>query len=287
MPVKDFAKFTLIPMIFLLITLYWITQVNWVLNKADRPTYAVATDNSCDRLTTGQACWYPIGDSKEISLLIGDSISAAYIDTFISKSHSDGKTAVSMTLAGCQFITRSSTQDSKYSTLSQIFNQKWALNQQTCFDHNEDIMQFIKQYKPKKVFLSQHAVNNEYSILGISKLDLRELRLKNIRSLYNATEELLVIGSPPLLKSGQIIAQQTLFKMFGDTSNIKLSQLDPYFISDDEFMNLNLVESGIDYYSLKPIFCDKYTCKVFENGWLYFDLSHLSTLGAKKLFALF
>jgi hypothetical protein len=219
--------------------------------------------------------------------LIGDSISAAYIDTFISKSHADRKTAVTMTLAGCQFITRNSAQNSKYSVLAQNFNRKWALNQQTCFDHNEKIVQFIKQYKPKKIFLSQHTANDGYSILGISKLDLRELRITNIRTLDDMTEELLVIGPPPLLKSGQVIATQTLFKIFGDTSDIRFSHLDPDFNHDDEYMSLNLAKYGISYSSLKPLFCDTRDCKVFENGWLYFDLSHLSTLGAKRLFYLF
>jgi hypothetical protein len=196
LPFKNLTIFTVLPLIFLFIALYWHTQVTWVYNKNARPVYAVGTDTKCNRLSSGEPCWYPIGGSREISLLIGDSISAAYIDTFISKSHSDRKTAVTMTLAGCQFVTRNSAQNSKYSVLAQNFNQKWALNQQTCFDHNEKIVQFIKQYKPKKIFLSQHTANNGYSNLGISKLDLRKLRITNIRTLNDLTGELLVIGPP-------------------------------------------------------------------------------------------
>jgi hypothetical protein len=93
--------------------------------------------------------------------------------------------------------------------------------------------------------------------------------------------------APPLYKSGQVIATQTLFKIFGDTSDRRFSNLDPDYIHDDEYMSLNLAKYGISYASLKPFFCDTRDCKVFENGWLYFDLSHISTLGAKKLFNLF
>lgn len=287
LPFKNIIIFTVLPLIFLFIALYWVTQVTWVYNKTARPVYAAGTDTKCDRLASGQPCWYPTGGSREISLLIGDSVSAAYIDTFISKSHSDRKTAVTMTLAGCQFVTRNSAQNSKYSVLAQNFNQKWGLNKQTCFDHNEKIVQFIKQYKPKKVFLSQHTVNNGYSTLGVSKLDLRELRITNIRTLNDLAEELLVIGAPPLSKSGQVMATQTLFKIFGDTSDIRFSNLDPDFIHDDKYMSLKLAKYGISYSSLMPLFCDTRDCKVFENGWLYFDLSHISTLGAKRLFYLF
>jgi hypothetical protein len=286
-PLKHFVIFSVLPLIFLLITFYWVTQVKWVYNKIDRPTYAAGTDAKCDILSSGQPCWYPLAESEEVNMLIGDSVATAYIDAFISKSHSDGKTAVTMTLAGCQFITRNSAAISKYLTLSQNFNQKWALNQQTCFDHNERIVEFINQHKPKRVFLSQHAVNNEYSILGISKLDLRELRIINIKELSKMTENLLVIGSPPLLKSDQIVASQTIFKIFGDTSDIKVTNLDPDFISDDEYMSVNLEKHGIKYFSLKPIFCDQLYCKVFENGWLYMDISHVSALGAKKLINIF
>jgi len=287
LPFKHFVIFNVLPLIFLLIALYWVTQVKWVFNKSDRPTYAVGTDVKCDRLTSGQPCWYPLGDSTGINLLIGDSVSAAYIDTFVTKSHIDGRTAVTMTLAGCDFVTRSTVASLNYFILSQKFSTRLASNKQTCFDHNEDIIKFIGQHEIEKVFLSQHIVTNAYSNLGISNIDLRELRVENIRVLAKISKELLVIGAPPLLKSDQIVASQTLFKVFGNTSNIKDTNLNPDFIIDDEYMRKSLEKYGVNYSSLKPIFCDQFYCKVFENGWLYFDASHLSILGAKKLFNIF
>jgi len=287
LPFKHFVIFNVLPLIFLLVALYWVTQVKWVFNKSDRPTYAVGTDVKCDRLTSGQPCWYPLADSTGINMLIGDSVSAAYIDTFVTKSHTDGKNAVTMTLAGCQFVTRNTAAGSEYTLLSQEFNKKLALNKQTCFDHNEDIVQFIYQNKPEKVFLSQHIVNNGYSNLGISKIDLRDLRVENIIELAKITEELIVIGASPLLRSDQIVASQTLFKVFGDTSSIRVANLDPDFISDDEYMRKSLEKHRVNYFSLKPIFCEQLYCKVFENGWLYIDTSHISTLGAKKLLNIF
>jgi hypothetical protein len=285
--VKNFIKFIAIPLLTLSIMLFWISQTKWVLNETSRPIYAAATDTKCERLSSGNPCWYPVVGSRNISLLIGDSVSTAYADTFVAKSHSDGATAVTMTLGGCQFISRDSVLQSKYFTLTQKFNDKWALNQKTCFDHNEDIIQFIKNNKPEKVFLSQHTVNNEYTYLDISKFDLRELRIRNIIELNQITKELIVIGAPPLLNSSRVIAEQTMFKVFGDTTNVKIDELQSDFITDDDYMNVNAVKYGINYVSLKPIFCDIYTCKMFENSWLYFDASHLSILGARKLFDIF
>jgi len=285
--VRNIIKFMVLPLITLSILLFWVSQTKWVLNESNRPIYAAATDTKCDRLSSGSPCWYPIVGSRNISLLIGDSVPGAYADTFVTKSNLNGTTAVTLTLAGCQFITRNSASGSEYSTLTQNFNVKWALNRKTCFDHNEGIIEFIKKYKPEKVFLSQHTVNDEYSYLGISKFDLRELRIRNIIELNQITKKLVVISAAPLLNSNISIAEQTLFKIFGDTSNVKFDKLQPDFIIEDAYMMLSSEKYGINYVSLKPVFCDKRTCKVFEKNWLYFDTSHLSTLGARKLFDIF
>lgn len=285
--VRNIIKFIALPLITLLMLLFWTSQTKWVLNESNRPVYASTTDTKCERLSSGNPCWYPAVGSRNISLLIGDSVSTGYADTFVAKSNLNGTTAVTLTLAGCQFITRNSVSSSKYSVLTQNFNVKWAVNQKTCFDHNEGIIEFIKKYRPEKVFLSQHTVNQDYSYLDISKFDLRELRIRNIIELNQITKKLVVIGAPPLLNSNISIAEQTLFKVFGDSSNVKFDKLQPDFIIEEEYMKLSSAKYGINYVSLKPIFCDKRICKVFEKNWLYFDTTHLSTLGARKLFDIF
>jgi hypothetical protein len=49
--------------------------------------------------------------------------------------------------------------------------------------------------------------------------------------LNQITKKLVVISAAPLLNSNISIAEQTLFKIFGDTSNVKFDKLQPDFIT--------------------------------------------------------
>jgi hypothetical protein len=277
-------RFSFLPLIFFISLLFTPAIQHFSLVSHQMPKYASSSDSNCDRLNSGIPCVYKVTEKSGTALLIGDSIATAYADEFVTQSNARGLTAVTMTLAGCAFITRDNSKEPYFQGLAKQFEQKIGENQQSCFQHNQAIINFIKNYSPKKVFLSQHTVDKPDFHPQVSIIDQRNLRLQNIEFLNQISNNLVVVGAPPLLTQNAEIAKRTFFKIFGSKNSIKEKSLQPQYEIEDSFYLRELSYSKINYRSLKEIFCQESFCDVFRNDkWLYFDPSHLSLDGAKLL----
>lgn len=281
---KPLALLIFTPLLIFFLILNTLANKNFSFRDGSMPKYAGTSDKGCDRLNSGRPCYYLVANQRGTALLIGDSIAVAYTDEFIRQSNLQGLTAVTMTLAGCKFIASSSLSAKKYEGLFTNYKEKWANNKQTCLDHNRDISKFISTQRPSVVYLSQHTVDKIYYQPQISISDYRSLELISIESLNKISNRLIVIGPPPLLKDTQVIAQGTLFKIFGSHKKLNIGEIQPEYVKEDEYFVEQLLALGISYKSLQETFCPNSTCEIFKNGkWLYFDPSHLSRYGATFL----
>lgn len=285
---EPLAKFVIVPLVIFILLLFTIANNNFSFVSGSMPKYAGSSDDNCNRLNSGKPCYYPVSNQKGTSLLIGDSIATAYADEFVQQSARLGFTAITMTLAGCNFIRSSNLETRRYLGLFANHDGKIGDNEQTCFDHNRDIISFITKYKPHVVYLSQHTIDKVNFEPQISIQDYRDLVLQEIASLARITPNLVVIGPPPLLPADLKIAEGTLFKIFGSKMNIESKRVHPEYFKEDEFLKMHLADIGVTYRSLREVFCSNLECTTFKNGkWLYFDSSHLSVEGASYLKGLF
>jgi len=286
---KSIGLFSAVPVVISTILLSLYTQTPGTFKTDELPIYAGNLDAQCDRLTSGNACWYPIQDAKGVALLIGDSVAIAYSEEFIKQSHEQNMTAVTMGLAGCSYIRKSSVDNLQFPKLFDVYSSKVANNRVTCFEHNDNVVEFVNKYSPKVVFLSQHSVdqeNEEY--LEISKRKLRNLRIQNQRDFPSIERNLVVVGASPLLPYTRLVAMPTLWSVVGSREPVEIADLNDDYLKEDRYLLTELVKQGIEYRSLLSLFCGNTSCPVFrDKKWIFRDSSHVSVYGSTYLLNIF
>lgn len=282
---KSILCFCIIPIIFSVIFMNISNTMNPLLSKEKFPDYAGSADPQCNRLQTGKACWYNHKDSQKIALLIGDSIAMGYSQAFIEQMKIQKLTAVTLGLLGCSFILPSDHLKSTSPELYSILGTKAGDNEVSCFDHNRNILEFISQFKPELIYLSQHSIDSEnLEYLKINRESLELLRAQNISALNSRAKKLIVLGATPLFSSKVLIATPTIWKIHGRTTPVPLTDLEESYLADDQKMNELLSKSGIIYVSLVKYFCSKGECPLIQSQKrIYRDGSHISVFGSSLL----
>ena len=286
---QSLIVFIIVPLITASSFLALVTKTPGTFKKEELPVYAGDLDVECNRLTSGNACWYPRESGQGMALLIGDSIAIAYAEEFIRQSHEQNMTAVTMGLAGCSFITEQTVSKLNFPKLFNVMNSRVANNEVTCFQHNENVMRFVNRHKPKVIFLSQHSVDEDNEkYLEVEKKTLRRLRLQNIVNLNSLGQNLVVVGASPLLPPSRLVAMPTIWSVVGSRKPIMIEDLNVDFLDEDRYLKRQKKSLSINYRSVLNIFCGPTSCEVFKDGkWIFRDSSHLSVYGSTFLKGIF
>jgi hypothetical protein len=157
--------------------------------------------------------------------------------------------------------------------------------QQSCFEHNESIIEWVKAHPKVMVFISQRSTSIRPST--ISEADYRNILLKNLIYLKSLSARLTVIGPNPefpdasqFFQSGLLIWQKAYIppKSFPATSMIAEPS------RDNSFYLSRLPSEGIGYVDSILPFCNLKLCtRWYSSMWLYTDYDHLSVYGAERL----
>jgi hypothetical protein len=291
LPIKSrnaFIVFSLTPLISLLSIQYFLSATNGSLVYREIPTYAGYLDLTCDRVSSGLPCQYPVANDAGTALLIGDSMAIALSETFISQSHREGLSAVTMALGGCQFILEEFS-NGESNQLTSAYRSRMGVNPISCYEHNQNVLNYIRDNKPTKVFLSQAIVPSKPSNLDLEGVDLSRIRIQSIEYLNSIVNELVVIGAPPLYHPRDPrIPIPTFWRIVSKYDSAPIQDIETDFFKDDAFLKEELESVNIEYVSLMPFFCKEGECRTrLNNAYLYHDSSHLSTSGAKLATSIF
>ena len=245
------------------------------------PVYSVVDDPNC--YLEISPCSYPSRDSISDTLLIGDSHAAAIFQTFAGTMNSMGVSAYGMQKAGCQFILPRSVSREIAKKLGYSILRPG--DKQTCFSHNNSIVQWIESNPDATVFISQRS--SSIRPKGIDEKTFRKIVLRNLIYLKEISANLIVIGPNPEFPDPRGIFQGSLLlwqEAYIPPKILPITEMIGEPTRDNDFLNLKTPLHGISYIdSLQP-FCTKKACTRFENSiWLFYDSEHLTPQGVSKL----
>ena len=255
---------------------YWGHNPNPVV-----PVYPSTIDYSCYLSFT--PCSYPVVNPKGVAVLIGDSHAASLFQTFTESMALEGISSYVWQKGGCQFVTRKYTSNKNISLIRDSTNDPGI--QESCFKHNESIIEWIKTHPNAIVFISQRSTSIRPST--ISEADYRNIVFKNLLYLKKLSGRLTVIGPNPefpdaskFFKGGLVLLQ----KAYIPPKSFPVSSMIAEPMRDNSFYLSRLPSVGIGYVDSILPFCYLNLCtRWYSSMWLYADSDHLSVFGAERL----
>lgn len=264
---RDFRKVLLryitLPICFLLLLLFSSNKYYWGLDRSIKIPVAWQIDHSCPVLSPNPdspPCLYSTDSSSKKVLLIGDSHAAQFSQAVIEAARSADWNAVIWTMPACTVQFSSDNEFAIY---------------EDCLKRNFNIRNWIREYKPDLVIVSQYIAFNK-SVTGM-KNGLVELK--------RISSRVVLIENTPVFKNN-FINDSLILDWSKENSNpiskVKLEDMDESQSRASNELALWARSHGIETRNLKNLFCDdKYCYTRALKGWLFSDISHLSLLGAE------
>lgn len=260
---KVFLRYITLPICFLLLLLFSSSKYYWGLDRSIKIPVAWQIDLSCPVLSTNPdslPCIYSSATSSKKVLLIGDSHAAQFSQAVIEAARRADWNAVIWTMPACTL---------------QFTSDNGLAIYEDCLKRNLNIRNWIKEYKPDLVVVSQYIAFNK-SITGM-KNGLIELK--------RISKRVVLIENTPVFKNS-FINDSLILDWSKENSNpiskVKLSEMDESNLRASDELALWARSQGLETKNLKNLFCDdKYCYTRALKGWLFSDISHLSLLGAE------
>ena len=206
----------------------------------------------------GDSCYFNSKGKTQRLILLGDSRAEQYFKTISELSKSNNFELIAKTHAGCRFS---------------LFRDATNTQIDSCYEKNKETLKLLSEIKPDIVIISQAIYSNENSDKLLDSI------LK-IKSLY---PNLLVIGNNPIFPDSiNFMQPQSIFTgKYMAPRYYKISETDYTHIQISNYFMRRLTYLGVDTVDPVKSFCSELICSRWENqGWLYYDTGHLSTLGA-------
>ena len=198
-------------------------------------------------------------------LLVGDSRAEMYSKVFYDLALDANSNFATWTATGCRLI---------FDLTS------FTSNANNCSNSNGELEGFLSLYKPDKIVVSQ-AIYSDSDLDGM---------MKTLERISSYTREVYLIGEIPLFPDEySFLAQRPILSVKKQHPQyLPIRELNTAHLQAEEKIYKFSQQIGIDVIYVKPLFCTITQCRRFESGkWLYSDVSHLSSEGAKKAKTLF
>jgi peptidoglycan/LPS O-acetylase OafA/YrhL len=218
-------------------------------------------------------------------LLIGDSHARYLSQTFLTAAIRTKRMAYISTQSGCEYLLPRYASGGMFESISKVYGTRQRNEDDSCFVHNEKILDFVGERKGIRVFVSLRSSSLVEMDYGITPSVYNDRLLLSLKLLNERGARVVLIGPNPEFSDGnRFFAGNTLFWQ-------KVYETDSRFTSPKRSMRANPFEDtnyftkktkllGIDFIDTVGIFCDSYICRRAENGvWLYANVDHLSAAG--------
>lgn len=217
--------------------------------------------------------------------LIGDSHARYLSETFLTTASMANRMAYVSTQSGCEYLLPQFASGRIFESLSKVYGTKQRNEIESCFAHNERILEFVQERKGMRVFVflrSSSLVEMDY---GITPSVYYDSLLRSLEHLSDRGARVVLIGPNPEFSDGnRFFAGNTLFwqKVYEtdelSTAQVTFMRTNPF--EDTNYFAKKLRSSKIDFINIISIFCDSKICRRADNGvWLYANVDHLSAEG--------
>lgn len=221
-------------------------------------------------------------------LLIGDSHARHLSLTFREAAIGANSTPITWTQSGCQFILPETLELNEWKTLVEKYGIVHKGETQSCFEHNQQIIEWLNQNK-SDVVLTFRSTSMVQKDLGINPKIYRELLIKNFQILSNHARKLIIIGpNPEFLDHSRFFGGGTLIwqSEYESVAPIKVYRdaMSSNAFEDNEYLTSRLSKSNnITFTSGIAPFCTEKSCiRKLGQNWLYTDVDHLSVFGTNQ-----
>jgi peptidoglycan/LPS O-acetylase OafA/YrhL len=222
-------------------------------------------------------------------LLIGDSHARYLSQTFLTTASMANRMAYVSTQSGCEYLLPQFAQGRIFESLSKVYGTKQRNEVESCFAHNEKILNLVQERKGMRVFVSLRSSSLVEMDYGITPSVYYDSLLRSLEQLSERGARVILIGPNPEFSDGnRFFAGNTLFwqKVYETderfTAQISSMRTNPF--QDTNHFSKKLRSSKIGFIDIISIFCDSKICRRADNGvWLYANADHLSAEGNQLL----
>lgn len=246
-----------------LIFIILIGKFNYDKDKSSYPSFSIENTKSCIFFgTNAENCYFGKSSiEKWINqiphvVIIGDSFGAALLPAFEKIAKEEALTLGVAFSTGCY------------------------LNKFERYDYDRKCNERLSNA------LSLHRKEgNRVLVLAYFWNDKELVRrvLDRVISIENKFDKIVLIGNVPIYPDGGTYLKQDsiLWKRVYPATFPKYSMQRDFF-EIERFAQVLAEKTGYVWVDMSTLFCEKDACNRFEDGWLYFDESHLSTYGASQ-----
>lgn len=270
-----------------LLTVFIVTNSNFFIQDKNPmpPVDPSSLISACQLDSEIEFCSEATKIASPKVLLIGDSHARYLSHTFLKVASNANRMAYVNTQSGCEFLLPQFTSESIFRNMSLVYGTKQRNEQESCFDHNRGIIEFVEEKKNITVFVSLRSSSLAEMDYGIPPDLYNEKLLASLRYLENRSARVILIGPNPEFSDGnRFFSGNTLFwqrvyeTSARETAPISFMRTNPF--EDTHFFSKELDGSGIRFIETVSLFCDNYECRRAEKGrWLYSNVDHLSKEG--------
>jgi peptidoglycan/LPS O-acetylase OafA/YrhL len=226
--------------------------------KINHPPVAWELDSNCARMSGEDepACFYESKGARKTVLLIGDSHAAQFSQAIIDASKRANWNSVIWTMASCNFA----------------LTQKSGIISQPCMKRNNSILNWINEYRPDSVIVSQY-----------NRIESPQTEMKSALLLVKSlTPNVLILGNTPIFLDKSYMGSPALFQsQYKPSKKVLHANMDRRNSAlSNTFLN-DMAKEGLEIANLNSLWCDLRHCHRFsKKDWLFFDATHLSVSGA-------
>jgi peptidoglycan/LPS O-acetylase OafA/YrhL len=259
---SPFRFVTLFLTLSLLLSVFMIKGSNnlyfGLQEKIIQPPVAWELDSNCARMSGEDepACFYETKGARKTVLLIGDSHAAQFSQAIIDASQRANWNSVIWTMASCNFA----------------LTQKSGSIPQPCMKRNNSILNWINEYRPDSVIVSQY-----------NRIELPQREMKSALLLVKKlTPNVLILGNTPVFPDKNYMSSPALFqRQYEPSKKILRANMDNRNTAiSNTFLN-DMAKEGLEIANLNSLWCELNYCHRFsKKSWLFFDATHLSVSGA-------
>jgi len=224
---------------------------------------------------------------NESILLIGDSHARHLGLTLRNVANQAKIKSLIWTQSGCQFILPETLHNAGWDTLIEKYGVIHKGETQSCFRHNEQIIEWLKKHNATTLltFRSTSMAEND---LNIEPVEFRKLLIDNIKLLSRYSKKVIVIGpNPEYLDHPRFFGGGTLIWQGEYESHAPIrvarNKMSPNAFLDNEFLSIKVMSlKNVHFINGVDTFCNiKYCIRKINNKWLYTDVDHLSYYGTQ------
>ena len=213
-------------------------------------------------------CLYFVNNSEKNFLLIGDSHARTFTKTIIDIGHLNQASVYTSTLEGCPFDLGLDLLDLKFS---------FPKVTKECIQHNQRIIDFLKDVKVDIVFYTQRSSSGYVIPLTASNTNLLVSRVtESLVQLGELTSKVIFIGITPEYSSINTVVSKLIGREGKFLEGINV---------ENRVWKKKLLRQNIEYIDIYSLFCtEEDGCKNrLRNTWLFVDNDHLSKAGVELI----